>query len=114
MEDLEVAILELIERIYCAKYCGYIKVREIKDCFSTGCCSTETQSQIIGYELILGLNVKDKPLIIAMSGTQEQFLRFIAKELRSRKLNQTKYFNGYMVDPDSQACETKTKNECCK
>jgi hypothetical protein len=62
-DDLELAILELIERIYCAKYTGYIEVKELRDPYE--------QDVLMGYKLILGLNVKEKPLTLAADGTPE-------------------------------------------
>ncbi len=100
-KDLELAILELIKRIYCVEYCGYIEVKEVKDCtFCYGCCDSVVPQQTVAYELVLGLQSKDKPLRLAFSGTPEAFLRFIAKELKDRNLNKTQYFNGYKFDPN--------------
>lgn len=96
MKDLEVAIREIIKRLYCAEYCGCIKVVEIKDCIRDECCPTYDKTKVIGYELILGLHTPEKPLRIAISGTKEEFIKYIAKELKSRKLNIVKYFTGYM------------------
>ena len=114
MQDLEVAILELIKRIYCAEYHGCITVREIKDCICNTCCPNYEFTQVVGYELILGMHTPEKPLRLAINGTQEQFLKFIAKELRSRKLNLAKYFTGYMEDPDKNAsCQVENTNTNC-
>jgi hypothetical protein len=62
-EDLELAILELIERLYCRKYIGYIKVHELRDPYEP--------EILMGYKLVLGLNVKEKPLTIAVDGSPE-------------------------------------------
>ncbi|GMO69593.1 MAG: hypothetical protein Nk1A_8760 [Endomicrobiia bacterium] len=77
--------------MYHTDYVGRLRVNEIKDCGET-----------IGYDLILGLNVIEKPLRLAMSGTEVEFLQYVCNELKSRHLERTKYYTGYMFEPDCE------------
>ena len=45
-QEIEAAVLDTIEKAYCAKYVGKIKVENLVDC----------NKNIIGYKLTLGLN----------------------------------------------------------
>lgn len=96
-EQLKTAILEAISRIYCKRYCGMLEVVELYDCATSKCCKDDP-GNIIGYELILGLAVNEKPLRIAVNGSSEDFLKYICKELRTRDLARTEYFRGYQTD----------------
>ena len=106
-EQLEIAIQEGMERLYCARYCGTLQVKELRDCICLGCC-TSTDGDVVGYEFMLGLNVEEKPIRIAFHGTAEQFLIYILKELKIRQLNIAKYFDGFMTD---HICNVPKK--CC-
>jgi hypothetical protein len=83
-KDLEQAILDLFEEIYQAKYTAGIKVKELMT----------WDGNHRGYELILDLNNKEKPLTIAYEGDFKTFLKFLNKELRFMALNRTKYYFG--------------------
>jgi hypothetical protein len=61
MKELENEILCLIEKIYHKKYVGKIKVSELEN----------------GFQLALGLNQEEKPLVIAADMSKEDFLSFI-------------------------------------
>lgn len=76
LQELEVAIGDLIKQIYCKEYVGKMKLVELLT-YSGG---------HLGYKLTLGLNNVDKPLIISYEGTETQFLGYLEKELRSRHL----------------------------
>lgn len=84
-KGLEQAILELFRNIYQAEYKSGIKVKELMT----------WDNKHRGYELILDLNNREKPLFISYEGTDKEFLKFLDKELRFMALNRTKYFFGY-------------------
>lgn len=111
-EELEIAIFEGISRIYCARYCGLLQVKEIYDCGYTNCCLSDN-GHIVGYELVLGLNVADKPIRIAVNGTQEDFLRYVLKEIRVRRLDLAKYFTGYQ-SYKSDSCPGQDSPDCSR
>ena len=46
-----------------------------------------------GYKVSFILNHSENPLIIASDLQDEEFLEFIKKELKTRKLHRTKYYN---------------------
>lgn len=103
-QDLELAILEIINRIYCKYYCGKIKVKELfKVCPKQPC--EEPVKTITGYQLILGLNNTERPLIISYEGDVEKFLIHIAKELKVRRLSDTEFYTGYQVI--NERCDDK-------
>lgn len=76
-------IRELIYKVYGELYIGKLKVKKL----DTG-----------GYDLILGLDVDEKPLHIAADLEWEEFLKYLEQELRSRHLHTTKYYTGYKID----------------
>ena len=53
-QELEAAVLSIIEKAYEAKYIGKIKIKDILDC----------SGKIVGYKLILGLNNNERHLTI--------------------------------------------------
>ena len=84
MNDLEKEILKLIEKYYKKKYIGGIKV---------------TRLLSGGYKLSLDLGNPDKAGIeIAADYTDaKDFLKFIEKELISRRLIKVQFFKGYRI-----------------
>ena len=95
-QELEAAVLSIIEKAYEAKYIGKIKIKDILDC----------SGKIVGYKLILGLNNNERPLTIQIEGTSEQFLKYVEKELRSRHLHYTAFYKGYQVTIDDGCIDT--------
>lgn len=82
MNNMEKAILDMIEKHYCKKYVGGIKVTKL----GTGWA---------GYKLVLNLGNPDKrPIEIAADLEAEDFLKFIEKEIVKRQLSKVKYFTG--------------------
>lgn len=77
-------ILQLIEKLYCKKYTGKIKVEKIKD----------------GYTLVLGLNQEERPIRISGQMGEKDFLKYVENELRLRHLETTEYYYGYKIDID--------------
>lgn len=63
---------------YKAEYTGELKIEDLDP---------------IGYKVSFILNHSENPLIIASDLPDEEFLEFIKKELKARKLHRTKYYN---------------------
>ena len=80
--EIEQAILDIFKRIYCKEYISKLKVTVL---------SSE------GYNLMLAMNNKDKPININYEGTVENFLKFVEEELRQRHFNTDTYSRGYKV-----------------
>lgn len=81
LTDLEVAILGFMRKIYCKEYIGKINVSKLPE--------------DVGYKLTLGLNNNEKPLVIAIEGSEQDLLKSIYEELRFRNLVEVEYFEGY-------------------
>ena len=88
MKDIEQAVLDIIERIYCAKYVGKLSVKQWAH----------------GYSLTLGLNNTERPIYIMGEGTEEEFLKLVEKELKFMGLDRTKYFFGVKIYENEDEC----------
>jgi len=88
MNHLEKAILDIIEKRYKRKYIGGIKVKKL----------------LSGYKLVLDLGIPDKGgiQISADCESEEDFLKFIEKELISRQLERVQYFRGIVNYPEDE------------
>lgn len=89
MNDIEKAILNLIEKRYKKKYIGGIKVTRL----ISG-----------GYKLVLDLGNPDIQIlqISADLNNAEDFLKFIDKELISRQLIKTQWFRGVKTELEDE------------
>lgn len=94
-QELEAAILEGVQDIYKKKYVGRLKVQELPS----------------GYQMKMWLNHPEAPLVIAAELSDEKFVSFILKELRSRHLELTEYFTGYKIEDPHNNCDNTTS--CC-
>lgn len=96
MKELEQAILCLIEKRYKRKYCGDIKVTQLKS----------------GYSVAFDLGVPDKhPIIISADLNAEDFLKFIEQELISRQLYKVQFFRGIKRELEDETRRTYCKNK---
>jgi len=86
MNHLEKSILDIFEKRYKRKYVGGIKVTKL----------------ISGYKLILDLGNPNKRIIQISADykSEEDFLKFIEKELISRQLEKVQYFRGVVNYPE--------------
>ena len=100
MNDIEKAILELIEKRYKKKYIGGIKV-------------TKLTNNRTGYKLSLDLGNPDKGSIIiaAELDNVDDFLKFVDKELISRQLIKVQWFKGVKTYFEDETGGTYCKNE---
>lgn len=94
MNDIEKAILCIIEKRYKRKYVGGIKV-------------TKLGMGREGYKLVLDLGNPDKPLIqIAADLNAEDFLKYVEQELISRQLYRVQFFTGTKCELEDEVRRT--------
>ncbi len=97
MNDMEKAILDIIEKRYKKKYVGGIKV-------------TKLGTDWAGYKLMLDLGNPDKPILTISADLEaEDFLKFIEQELVSRQLIKVQWFKGVKTYPED---EEKGRIDC--
>ena len=96
MNHLEKQILDIIEKRYKRKYVGGIKVTKL----------------LTGYKLVLDLGNPDVRVIqiSADIDSEEDFLKFVEKELISRQLERVKFFKGIVNYPEDEQRGTYCKN----
>ena len=84
MNNLEKSILNIIEKRYKCRYTGGIQVTQL----------------LSGYKLILDLGNPDKKTlqIVVDTNNEEDFLKYIEKELISRQLAKVQFFKGIKYD----------------
>ncbi len=99
LNELRKQILCLFEEQYKKRYTGHIWIKEL---------------QPVGYEVKLGINNDDKPLVISAELPYNQFLQFIKKEIHDRRMDFVKYFMGYKIYPDQCNNINKSCNERCQ
>ena len=95
MNNMEKAILNIIEKRYKRKYTGGIKVTKLGKGWA-------------GYKLVLDLGNPDKRLIqISADLEAEDFLKFVEQELISRQLYKVQFFRGIQKE-----LEDETRGTC--
>lgn len=96
MNHLEQNILDIIEKRYKRKYVGGIKVTKL----------------VSGYKLVLDLGNPDKRIIqiSADIDSEEDFLKFIEKELIARQLEKVQFFRGVVNYPEDEQRGINCKN----
>lgn len=96
MNHLEQNILDIIEKRYKRKYVGGIKVTKL----------------VSGYKLVLDLGNPDKRIIqiSADINSEEDFLKFIEKELIARQLEKVQFFRGVVNYPEDEQRGINCKN----
>jgi hypothetical protein len=76
-----------------------LKIKQIYQCFDNACCLPFEETIPIGYEVLLGLNCNERPMRINVAASSdEEFLKYMIKDLQTRRLHFTRYFKGYKVD----------------
>ena len=98
MNEMEKAILDIIECKYKCKYTGHIKV-------------TKLGKGGTGYKVIIDLDNPDKPMSqISADLNAEDFLKFVEQELVSRQLHRVKFFRGVKIYPEDEERRTCQQN----
>ena len=98
MNNMEEAILNIIEKRYKKKYTGGIKVTKLGKGWA-------------GYKVVLDLGNPDKRLIqISADLEAEDFLKFVEQELISRQLHKVQFFKGVVNYPEDEERRTCQQN----
>jgi len=99
MNDMEKAILEMIEQHYKKKYVGGIKVTKLGRGWA-------------GYKLVLDLGIPEiRKITISADLEAEDFLKYVEDELINRQLYKVKYFTGIKKYPEDEQRRTCTENQ---
>jgi len=94
MNDLEKAILEILECKYKCTFTGHIKV-------------TKLGKGGTGYKVVFDFDNLDKPVLqISADLNAEDFLKFVEQELVSRQLHRIKFFRGVKIYPEDEERRT--------
>lgn len=96
-QDIELAILEVVQDIYHKKYVGRLEVRRLKN----------------GYQLLMWFNKPEAPITISAEYSASDFIKFIKKELRERHFELVKYFTGYKYEPEDKCNQNISKSCSC-
>ena len=95
MNDMEKAILNIIEKRYKRKYTGGIKVTKLGKGWA-------------GYKVVFDFGNPDRRLIqISADLEAEDFLKFVEQELISRQLYKVQFFRGIKKE-----LEDETRGTC--
>ena len=98
MNDMEKAILDMIEKKYKCKYTGHIKVTKLGKGWA-------------GYKAVLYREHSTIPLISVSADLEaEDFLKFVEQELVSRQLQKVKFFRGVKIYPEDEERRTCQQN----
>ena len=98
MNNMEEAILKIIEKRYKCIYNGGLKVTKLGKGWA-------------GYKVVLDLGNPDKPLIqISADLEAEDFLKYVEQELISRQLHKVKFFKGVKIYPEDEERRTCQQN----
>ena len=94
-QDIEQVILEAVQDIYHKKYVGRLEVKQLNN----------------GYQLLMWFNKPEAPISISAECSENDFIKFIKKELRERHFELVKYFTGYKYDPED-ICNQNINKAC--
>ena len=98
MNDMEKAILEILECKYKCTFTGHIKV-------------TKLGKGGTGYKVVFDFDNLDKPVLqISADLNAEDFLKFVEQELISRQLHRIKFFRGVKIYPEDEERRTCQQN----
>lgn len=98
--ELEQVIREYIRDIYKKEYIGKLWIQKLNP---------------KGYYIKLGLNTPDQPLVIYGEMEDEDFLKFLKRELKDKRFNLV-YYGGLQLtypqdcNPRNTACGCQKKN----
>lgn len=98
MEELKQKLIQIIQEVYRKIYIGKLQVERLNP---------------VGLVVKLGLNIDEKPITIAADLEDEQFLDFFRKEIREKRLDETKYFIGDQLLPYDECSLPKGCSNRC-
>lgn len=87
MDDLNNKIRNTIREALCSEYIGNFSLIKDED----------------SYTLKLDLNQHEAPLYFSYQGTEEQFLKALYNDIKSRQIDRTKYYKGVQTDPGNDS-----------
>lgn len=93
MTEIEKQVKEIIEEVIEGKYIGKLKV------------VSEPINDSVLWMLLLYLDLELTPMILAYEGDRREFLDFIRKELKARKLQTVKFWKAIQVYPRDEVIE---------
>ena len=98
MNDMEKAILDILECKYKCTFTGHIKV-------------TKLGKGGTGYKVVFDFDNLDKPVLqLSADLNAEDFLKFVEQELVSRQLHRIKFFRGVKIYPEDEERRTCQQN----
>ena len=98
MNDMEKAILDILECKYKCTFTGHIKV-------------TKLGKGGTGYKVVFDFDNLDKTVLqISADLNAEDFLKFVEQELVSRQLHRIKFFRGVKIYPEDEERRTCQQN----
>ena len=98
MNDMEKAILDILECKYKCTFTGHIKV-------------TKLGKGGTGYKVVFDFDNLDKPVLqLSADLNAEDFLKFVEQELVSRQLHRVKFFRGVKIYPEDEERRTCQQN----
>lgn len=98
MEELKQKLIQIIQEVYRKIYIGKLQVERLNP---------------VGLVVKLGLNIDEKPITIAADLEDEPFLDFFRREVREKRLNETKYFIGDQLLPYDECSLPKGCSNRC-
>ena len=82
-------IRDLFYQVTCTKYIGNLDLDVIEDC----------NDRI--YTLKMGLNCSDvSPIVLGFQGNEEEFMNYLSKEFRKRRLHEVEYTETNLINGD--------------
>lgn len=89
LSNLKDNIRNLFCEVTCTKYIGDL------DLVITDYCNDRI------YTLKMGLNCPDvSPVVLGFQGNEEQFMKYLAKEFRKRRLHEVEYTEANLINGD--------------
>ena len=98
MEELKQKLIQIIQEVYRKIYIGKLQVERLNP---------------VGLVVKLGLNIDEKPITIAADLDDDRFLDFFRKEIREKRLDETKYFIGDQLLPYDECSLPKGCSNRC-
>jgi len=90
MNDMEKAILNIIEEKYKCTFNGGIKVTKLGRGWE-------------GYKLVIDYDNSEAPILELSADLEaEDFLKYVKQELISRQLHRTKFYRGIKIYPEDE------------
>ena len=93
MKEIETAILDIFIEVCARIYNRRLTVVELKE-----------GDIVYGYKVSIPLSSNEYPLTLACSGTKEEFLNYVRKEIKARSWGAVTYSLGYKSEPDDKQC----------